>query len=311
MSDLGQDAHISLVRAPNSSAMTLSGTNSYLVDCSQHMALVIDPGPPIERHVAALLEAAAQRGLRIVAIAFTHGHPDHAPAAVPLARASGATIYAHPASSTPHDRDLALGGKLRVGERALQVMDAPGHTFDHVVLYEPQARTLFTGDTILGEGTVVIAPPGGAMRPYQKTLERLAREFPDTRTIRGGHGPLVDDATAKIAEYIAHRKQREAQLLEALSAGPQTIPELVTRIYAGTNATLWPAAARQLMAYLDALQEEGRVIATPLDRSLTASESAMLNPSWASLVEPELAKVIEAELGSSYRIEALDSYRLS
>ncbi|HEY9085011.1 MAG TPA: MBL fold metallo-hydrolase [Candidatus Tyrphobacter sp.] len=304
------EAHIALLRAPNPSAMTLSGTNSYLVDCGNGCALAIDPGPAIERHVAALLDAAAQRGLRIVAIAFTHGHPDHAPAAVPLARATGAPVYAHPDSRAPHDRELELEGTLRVGDRTLRVMDAPGHTFDHVVFYEPQARTLFTGDTILGEGTVVIAPPGGAMRPYQRTLERLALEFPQVRTIRGGHGPLVEDAPAKIAEYIAHRKERESQLIAALANGPQTIPELLARIYGDTRAALWPAAARQLLAYLDALCEEGRVVATPEDHTLTPEESALLNPSWASLVDPESAKVLEAELGASYRIERIDVYML-
>ncbi len=304
------DELIALVRAPNPSAMTLSGTNSYLIDCGEGHALVIDPGPAIESHVAALLDAAAERSLRIAAIALTHGHPDHTPAAVPLARKTGALVYAHPDSSIPHDRDLELEGELRIGTRTFRVIDAPGHTFDHVVFYEPQAQTLFTGDTILGEGTVVIAPPGGAMRPYQRTLERLAREFTQARTIRGGHGPLVQDAQTKIAEYIAHRKEREAQLIATLADAPRTIPELVARMYGDTRKTLWPAAARQLLAYLDALREEGRIEATPLDRALTPEESALLNPAWASLVDPELAKVIEAELGASYRIERIEAYRL-
>lgn len=303
------DAHIALVRAPNPSAMTLSGTNSYLVDCGDGCALVIDPGPAIESHVAALLEEAARRALRITALALTHGHPDHAPAAVPLASKTRAPVYAHANSSAPHDRDLRLGGELRVGTRLFYVMDAPGHTFEHVVFYEPEAQTLFTGDTILGEGSVVIAPPGGAMRPYQQTLERLAREFPQARTIRGGHGALVEDAQAKIAEYIAHRKEREAQLIAALERGPQTIPELVASIYGDTRRTLWPAAARQLLAYLDALRAEGRVEAAPAQRAMTGEESALLNPSWASL-DPESAKVANAELGASHRIEMLESYRL-
>lgn len=311
VSPIADDAHITLVRAPNPSPMTLTGTNSYLLDCGAGAALVIDPGPPLERHVRALLDAAVRRQLSVAAIAITHGHPDHAPAAAQLSRATGAAIYAHPRSAVAHDRDLPLDGALRVGERDLHVMDAPGHTFDHVVFYDPTALTLFTGDVILGEGTVVIAPPGGAMRPYQRTLERLAREFPQARTIRGGHGPLVLDAQAKIAEYVAHRKWREAQLLDVLLHGPQTIPELVERIYADTQTTLWPAAARQLMAYLEALTEEGRVVASPVERPLTAPESAMLNPDWASLVEAELAIVIEAELGTAYRIERLDRYALS
>jgi glyoxylase-like metal-dependent hydrolase (beta-lactamase superfamily II) len=290
--------------------MTLTGTNTYLVDCQDGVALVIDPGPHIESHLQAIVSAAQRRGVRIGAIAITHGHPDHAPAAIPLAYATGATVYAHPRCATPHARDFDLEGILRIGRRVLRVIDAPGHTFDHVVLYDAAARTLFTGDTIVGEGTVVIAPPGGAMRPYQATLERLAREFQDAREILGGHGPPVLDAQAKIAEYIAHRKMRERQLLEALAIEPQTIPELVARIYADTRRELWPAAARQLLAYLNALYEEGHVTVTPLERAMTDDESALLNPQWETLVDPELAQVIEAELGADYRIVLLERYTL-
>lgn len=301
---------ITTVRAPNPSPMTLSGTNTYLVDCLDGAGLVIDPGPVMEAHVRAVLAAAKQHGLRVAAIAITHGHPDHAPAALPLASQTGAPIYAHPRSAVPNARDLALEGELRVGERAFRIIDAPGHTFDHVVLYDIRARTLFTGDTIVGEGTVVIAPPGGAMRPYQATLERLAREFSQAREILGGHGPPVRDAQAKIAEYIAHRAMRERQLLESLAHEPQTIPELVARIYAQTRRELRPAAARQILAYLDALRDEGRVTATPLERAMTAEEAALLNPRWERLVDPELARVIEAEVGAAYRIERLQRYSL-
>ncbi len=302
--------HVITVRAPNPSPMTLSGTNSYVVDCFDRVALVIDPGPNMDAHVRALLTTAAERGLRIVAIVVTHGHPDHAPAAIPLAFATGATVYAHPRCTTPHARNLELDGELRVGERTFSIMDAPGHTFDHIVLYDRHAETLFTGDTIVGEGTVVIAPPGGAMRPYQATLERLAREYSNARFILGGHGPVVNDAKAKIAEYISHRKLRETQLIDALSCGAQTIPELVARVYAQTRRELWPAAARQILAYLDALCSEGRVSATPAPRPMSAEEYAMLNPDWDSLVDPELAKVLDAELGAEYRIEKLDHYAL-
>ncbi len=304
------DSHVTLVRAPNPSPMTLEGTNSYLLDCGGGTALVIDPGPLDAAHAATLLDAAEQRDLRITAIAITHGHPDHAPAAALVAQKTGALVYAHPRSLIPHDRDLRLEGVLEVGERALHVMDAPGHTFDHVVFYDERAQTLFTGDTVLGEGSVVIAPPGGAMRPYQRTLERLKRDFPNARTIRGGHGPLVTDTRAKIEEYIAHRHEREQQLIEALEHGAQTVPELTARIYAQTSKALWPAAARQLMAHLEALESEGSVASTPVERPLTPQEQAMLNPAWATFVDARLAEVLEAELGTEYRIERLQLYSL-
>ena len=289
--------------------MTLTGTNTYLIDAGGGEALVIDPGPPIQRHVDALVDAARERNLRITAIALTHGHPDHAPAALPLAERTGAAIYAHPASEAAYDRRL-LDGDLRVGTIALRVLDAPGHTFEHVAFYEPEERALFTGDVILGEGTVVIAPPGGAMRPYQQTLQRLGETFGDAARIYGGHGEAVDDPRAKIAEYIAHRRMREAELVAQLETGPLTIPELVLRVYGNARPLLWPAMARQLLAYLIALSEEGRVSASVVDRAMTKEETAMLNPDWKDIVGPEHAAVVEAELGSMLRLDALYRYRL-
>lgn len=303
---------VTLVRAPNPSPMTLSGTNSYLVDCGESTALVIDPGPPIPAHVGAIAGAARERGLSIAAIAVTHGHPDHAPGAALLAAQTGAPVYAHPAGKVVRDRDLPLDEPLRIGSIALDVVDAPGHTFDHVVFYLPPERALFTGDVILGEGTVVIAPPHGAMRPYQHTLRRLEREFPEAQTIYGGHGPIVDDARAKIAEYIAHREIRERELLDALAAGgAQTIPQLVPRIYGTAHAELYPAMARQLLAYLIALEREGRVVAHRLDRAMTPSESETLNPDLERLVGRDQAAVIAAELGASMRVTDLYEYRLT
>ena len=303
---------VTLVRAPNPSPMTLSGTNSYVIDCGGGEALVIDPGPPIAAHVDAIVEAARERGLAIAAIAVTHGHPDHAPAAAQLAARTGAPVYAHPSGNVARDRDLPLDAPLRVGRVALDVVDAPGHTFDHVVFHLPGERALFTGDVILGEGTVLIAPPHGAMRPYQRTLKRLAHEFPDARTIYGGHGPVVRDAQAKIAEYVAHREMRERELLEALAErGAQTIPELVTGIYGTVHSELHPAMARQLLAHLVALEAEGRVVVQRLDRPMTPAESATLNPELESLVGREQAAVVAAELGAAMHITDLYAYRLA
>lgn len=304
-------SRVALVRAPNPSPMTLTGTNSYVIDAGNGEAVVVDPGPVIERHLNALLTNAAQRDLRITAIAVTHGHPDHAPAAAPLRERTGAMVWVHPNSDVPHDRTFAFERPLRVGDLALRIIDAPGHTFEHVVLYEPSERALFTGDVILGDGTVVIAPPGGAMRPYQRTLERLRDEFSDATRIYGGHGPVVEDPRAKIAEYIAHRKSREAELLGALRDAPKTIPQLVLAIYGRTPPVLWPAAARQMLAYLLALTEEGTVTAHVLDRPMTKQENTILNPAWESIVGAEHAPVIRAELGTMLKLDKLYEYQLS
>ena len=301
---------IAVVRAPNPSAMTLDGTNTYVIDAGGGEALVIDPGPEIASHLDAIVANAEIRGLRITAIALTHGHPDHTPAAAPLKARTGATVYAHPHSDAPHDRDLPLEGRLTVGATPFAVIDAPGHTFEHVIFYDPREAALFTGDVILGEGTVVIAPPAGAMRPYLQTLARLRDEFPHAKTIYGGHGPRVDDARAKINEYIEHRELRQRELLQALASGSQTIPQLVERIYGETRRILWPAAARQMLAYLIPLIEDGVVEAEMLDRPLTTEETAILNPSWESIVGAEHAPLVEAELGSMLKLDRIYRYAM-
>jgi len=303
---------VRFVRAPNPSPLTLDGTNSYLIDDGAGNGLVIDPGPPMAQHVAALEATAAAHGITIAGIALTHGHPDHAPAAALLRQQTGAPVYAHPNSVVERDADLTLDGDLRVGNLALRVIDAPGHTFDHAIFYWAPERAQFTGDTILGEGSVVIAPPGGAMRPYQRTLRRLAEEFSGARTIYGGHGPPVDDAQAKIAEYIAHREMRERELIDALAHGDRaTIPELVLFIYGDARPELWPAMARQLLAHLIALQDEGRVAAARVDRPMTQQEAWILNPPLSELLDEEQAALVAAELGAQLRLDVLYAYRLT
>ena len=301
---------VTLVRAPNPSPMTLTGTNSYVLDCGDGTALVIDPGPAIDRHVRALIETASAQHLGITRIALTHGHPDHALAAPALAAATGASIYAHPRSRIARDADLPLEAGFAAGSLALHVMDAPGHTFDHVIFYLAAERALFTGDTILGEGTTVIAPPGGAMRPYQQTLQRLADEFTDAGTIYGGHGSIVDDPQTKIADYIAHRAMREEQIVAALRDGARTIPDLVRTIYSPRPHPLWAAMARQILAHLLALQAEGRVAARPRKQGLSAEEYAMLNPDLEAIVGPDEAAALAAEIGAEMRLESLDEYTL-
>lgn len=300
---------VTLVRAPNPSAMTLQGTNSYVIDCGDATALVIDPGPALDEHLHALIDVARSQHLTIRAIALTHGHPDHASGARQLATMTDASLYAHPQSKISHDIDLPLEGELLAGALALRTIDAPGHSFDHAIFYLAPEGALFTGDTILGEGTTVVAPPGGAMRPYQQTLQRLADEFGDARVLYGGHGPVVNDPQAKIAEYIAHRRMREQQILDALSDGPQTIPDLVRRIYSPQRQPLWPAMARQILAHLNALEDEGRVHSQELKRAMTPEEWAILNPRIEELVGPEEAAVITAELGTELRLESLRLYR--
>lgn len=301
---------VTLVRAANPSPMTLSGTNSYVLDCGANAALVIDPGPPLPAHFDALVEAAAASGSAIRHIVLTHGHPDHTAGAATLAARTGARVYAHPACRVAHDVDLPLEAELTINSLSLRTMDAPGHSFDHAIFYLAPERALFTGDTILGEGTSVVAPPGGAMPAYLRTLARLSQEFAGARTIYPGHGPIVEDAPAKIAEYIAHRHMREGQIAAALSAGPRTIPDLVREIYSQQRVALWPAMARQILAHLLALEEQGRVESSPARRAPSPAEFEMLNPDLEAIVGAQEAALLQAELGTQMRLDSFDEYRL-
>jgi glyoxylase-like metal-dependent hydrolase (beta-lactamase superfamily II) len=297
------------VLAPNPSPMTLEGTNSYVI-LGGSEAIAIDPGPADPAHIDAIVAAAARHGAKIAAIAVTHGHPDHAPGAAPLHARTGAPVYAHALARFPHDVTSAEGDLIVAGNAALRVIEAPGHAREHLIFAFDDDASIFTGDVVVGRGTIVIAPPGGDMRDYQETLERLRRECANVRVIYGGHGAPIDAPLAKIDEYIAHRISRERELLELLTGGERTIPEIVESIYWDVPKALWPAAARQVFAYLIALERERRVWVRTLDRVLTSSEAAILNPDLSAIVDPESAAVARAELGFERTVDTIDSYGL-
>ena len=279
--------------------MTLDGTNAYLIDGGGGAIVAIDPGPAIDSHIDALIGGATELGGTIAAIFITHGHPDHYPGAAPLAARTGAPVYAHANASFPHTHDLLGDRDIPIGGTTLRTFEAPGHTFDHLIYVLPDEGALFTGDVIIGSGTVVIAPPHGAMRPYQQTLQRLRTQYGDARVIYGGHGEQMDDPRAKIDAYIEHRAKREREILAMLAEGPATIPALVATIYANVAEHLWPAAARQVMAYLEALEGEGRVGGVVLARSPKPRERAILEPNLATLAAPAEIPLLRAELGLS------------
>jgi glyoxylase-like metal-dependent hydrolase (beta-lactamase superfamily II) len=298
------------VLAPNPSPMTLEGTNSYLVFGGRE-AIAIDPGPADPAHLDALVATAAERGATIAAIAVTHGHPDHAPGAAPLRERTGAPVYAHALARFAHDVTSADGDRIVAGDAALRVIEAPGHAREHLVFAFDDDASVFTGDVIVGRGTIVIAPPGGDMRDYQATLARLRRECERTRVIYGGHGAAIETPLAKIDEYIAHRLKREREILDLLGGGERTIPALVEAIYWDVPRPLWPAAARQVFAYLIALERERRVWVKTLDRALSPREAEILNPDLSAIVDPESAAVARAELGFDRTVETIDAYGLT
>ena len=229
------------ILAPNPGPFTLQGTRTYLIGDD----VVLDPGPAIDSHVRAIAEA--MPALRTILI--THRHADHAPAAVPLKRMTGARIVAplDDADQRVADGDVVEG---------IEVIATPGHTREHVC-YLTAGGDLFTGDTILGFGTTTIFPPDGNMGDYIRSLRKLRARNP--RRIFPGHGPTRDDAMALIDEYIAHRLERERQVLDALEAGAGTVAQLRERIYPDLDPRLHGAAEIQIKAHLTKLIEEGRV----------------------------------------------------
>ncbi len=221
--------HPEIVRfvAPNPGAMTLEGTNSYVVGSDP--AYVIDPGPDDAGHVAALREEAERRG-GLGGVLLTHSHGDHS-AAVPL-------LDAPVVESGPFD-----------------VVPTPGHAEDHVCFLLD--RVCFTGDLILGEGSTFVPPDGGSLTAYLDSLHRI-QEL-DLELLCPGHGPYVTDPAAKISEYIDHRLDRERKLVAALDAGERSRGRLLDAAWDDVPSELRAAAALVMQAHLEKLDAEGRL----------------------------------------------------
>jgi glyoxylase-like metal-dependent hydrolase (beta-lactamase superfamily II) len=240
------EAHdVGLVRAGNPSPLTLEGTNTWLV--GRDPCWVVDPGPDLDEHVAAVLDAAAARG-GVGGVALTHDHADHA-GAVAAVGGDGAVLAARYAGATARIGDGDAAGPLRA-------IAVPGHAPDHLCFALADA-VCFTGDAVLGAGSVFIAPDPGALAAYLAGLERLrAAGF---ARLAPGHGPLVEDADAKLAEYLAHRLDREARLVAALDGGARTTDALLDAAWDDVPDALRLPATVTLFAHLDKLAEEGRL----------------------------------------------------
>lgn len=234
------------IRAANPGPLTLSGTNAWLA--GRDPAWLVDPGPALAEHLEALGRAIDRRG-GLAGIALTHDHADHGEA-VPAMR-----------QRYPEARLAAARGSvdIRLSDGAsfgpLRAVATPGHSPDHLAyLFDGVA---FTGDAVLGEGSVFISPYPGALGAYLEGLRRL-RGYP-IELIAPGHGPVVSDPAAKLETYIRHRLDRERRLVDALDRGGRSVQELLDDVWDDVPPGLRGAAALTLAAHLDKLEQEGRL----------------------------------------------------
>jgi glyoxylase-like metal-dependent hydrolase (beta-lactamase superfamily II) len=262
----GHDDIVRIV-APNPGPMTLEGTNTYLV--GRDPVYVIDPGPAIPSHIEAVRAAAEERG-GIEGVLLTHSHADHTEGveliAAPLLHG---TVSERDETSTPeavldgpHTGWVGQDSPGVTGEIGpFTLLPSPGHAADHVCFTRETAagRVVFCGDLVLGHGSSIVPPAamGGSLAAYMRSLERLAALEPDLMC--PGHGPWITDPAAKVAEYLAHRREREAKLVAALEAGERERERLLDAAWDDVPEPLRPAAAVAMEAHLEKLAAEDRL----------------------------------------------------
>lgn len=243
------------VLAPNPSAMTLDGTNTWIIaEPGADEAVVVDPGPKDGKHLRRVLEVIEAQGRRVGLVLLTHGHPDHSAGAAKFAKLAGGQVKVR-ALDPRHrlgDEGLAEGDVVTTGGLELRIMETPGHSDDSLTFWLPADGAVLTGDTVLGYGTTVVE---GGLGDYLGSLDRLRRFSADVEaaTILPGHGPKLDDPIAVLDRYIDHRRERLAQVEAAVEAGARTAREVVERVYADVDKSLWPAAEWSVQAQLDYL----------------------------------------------------------
>ncbi len=239
--------------APNAGPMTYTGTNTWLVDGPDGLT-VIDPGPDHPAHLAAIAACGP-----IARIVLTHGHLDHRAGAPALQALTGAPVCGFAPSGARPAPDLALAEGTVLGP--LAALHTPGHAADHLCFALSGTGVLFTGDHVMSWSTSIVSPPDGDMADYMASLRRLLAR-PDELYLCG-HGPPLPQPLPLVRAMLAHRAAREAAIVAALSGGAgATADGLVAALYAGLQPHLVLAARQTVLAHLQKLAREQRVIAT-------------------------------------------------
>lgn len=250
-------ARATLVLAPNPSPMTLDGTNTWvLLEPGGTRAIVVDPGPLDEAHLSAVLAQVDRLGARVALTLLTHGHPDHAESARRFAELTGAPVRALDPALRLGPEGLADGDVVELDGLEIRVLGTPGHTSDSLSFLLPADGALLTGDTVLGRGSTLVVHPDGRLADYLDSLRALRQlaEQGAATVVLPGHGGVLDQPLAAIDYYLAHRRDRLAQVEAALAAGDRTAAEVVRRVYAEVDPVLWPAAELSVLAQLEYLR---------------------------------------------------------
>lgn len=240
--------------ARNPGVMTYHGTNTYLIAADDGLT-VLDPGPDDPIHVSDILAAAGDAPIR--RILLSHTHRDHLGATAALQGATNAATWGFHRPATPlftPDHGLAEGDALA----GLTALHTPGHASDHLAFAYTVAGVgdiLFSADHVMSWSSSIVNPPDGDMKAYYDSLLRLL----DRReaVYLPGHGPILPEPRALVAEMLAHRRKREAAILDALRARPATVAEIGAKLYAKQNPMLKIAAERNVLAHLLKLRTEG------------------------------------------------------
>ena len=257
--------------APNPSKFTFRGTGTYIV--GRGNVAVIDPGPIIESHIAAILNALSEE--TITHILITHTHSDHSPAAKPLQAACGARIYGCEISRNRSDSEesepveesvdskfsptvtLKHGQLIKGDGWTMECVHTPGHLSNHFCYRLLEEQALFSGDHVMGWSTSVIIPPDGSMSDYINSLKLLLQG--DDKVYYPTHGPPITDPIPFVESFLHHRKQREQEIIECFYQGIDKISGMVAVVYRDIDPALHPAASRSMLATMIKLWEEGRV----------------------------------------------------
>lgn len=254
---------VTVALGQNPSLFTGPGTNTYLIGTGRRRIL-LDTGQGVPRYLDVLERALERSGCEgLQEIVLTHAHPDHIGGLGAVLDRFGPVRTSKlrwPTVDPEGDwrlESLEEGAVIETEGAKLRAIHTPGHAPDHLCFWLEEEQALFSGDNVLGVGTTVIPLAGGDLPAYLGSLEHLLRVAP--RCIYPAHGPRIEDGVAKLREYIAHRYERERQILGALEGGPTTVSEIVERVYTDIPSVLHPAAAHSVAAHLRKLEEDGRV----------------------------------------------------